>query len=46
LIGAAIATSSALIAAALMNHVVARRRLELEISIFSNLGRGRLSQRL
>jgi O-antigen/teichoic acid export membrane protein len=41
LIGAAIATSSALIAAALMNHVVARRRLELEISIFSNLGRGR-----
>lgn len=41
LLGAALATSSSLVAAALMNHIVARRRLELEISIFANIGRGK-----
>lgn len=40
MIGAAIATSAALVTAALMNYVVARRRLELEISIW-NSSRGR-----
>lgn len=37
LIGAAIATSISLMTAALMNYVVARRRLELEIAIWRNL---------
>jgi O-antigen/teichoic acid export membrane protein len=40
MIGAAVATSVALITASLMNYVVARRRLELEISIW-NSSRGR-----
>jgi O-antigen/teichoic acid export membrane protein len=40
MLGAATATSIALTAAAIMNYVVARRRLELEISIWSGL-RGR-----
>jgi O-antigen/teichoic acid export membrane protein len=40
MIGAAVATSVALITAAVMNYVVARRRLELEISIW-NSSRGR-----
>jgi len=40
MIGAAMATSAALVTAALMNYVVARRRLELEISIW-NSSRGR-----
>ena len=40
MIGAAAATSIALITAAIMNYVVARRRLELEISIW-NSSRGR-----
>ena len=40
MIGAAAATAIALITAALMNYVVARRRLELEISIWTSL-RGR-----
>jgi O-antigen/teichoic acid export membrane protein len=40
MIGAAAATSTALIIAAIMNYVVARRRLELEISIW-NSSRGR-----
>ena len=39
-LGAAAATSVALVTAALMNTVVARRRLELEISIWTSL-RGR-----
>ena len=39
MIGAAVATSIALSAAALMNFVVARRRLELELSIWSSLRR-------
>src|SRR5262249_37797407 len=37
MMGAAAATSIALSAAALMNYVVARRRLELEISIWNSL---------
>ncbi len=37
LIGAAIATSTALIMAALMNYVVVWRRLEIEIAIWKNL---------
>lgn len=37
IVGAAIATSVALTVAALLNYLVARRRLELEISIFNNL---------
>ncbi len=37
LIGAAVATSIALATAALMNYVVARRRLEIEIAIWRNL---------
>ncbi len=37
LIGAAIATSIALATAALLNYVVARRRLEIEIAIWRNL---------
>ena len=37
MLGAAIATSAALTAAALMNYIVARRRLELEISIWASL---------
>ncbi len=37
IIGAAIATSVALTVAAILNYLVARRRLELEISIFNNL---------
>jgi O-antigen/teichoic acid export membrane protein len=37
LAGAAAATSTALVAAALMNYVVARRRLELEISIWKSV---------
>ena len=37
MLGAAIATSTALTAAALMNYIVARRRLELEISIWASL---------
>lgn len=40
MMGAAVATSVALVTAALMNYVVARRRLELEISIW-NSSRGR-----
>jgi O-antigen/teichoic acid export membrane protein len=40
MIGAAIATSAALITAAILNYAVARRRLELEISIW-NSSRGR-----
>jgi O-antigen/teichoic acid export membrane protein len=40
MIGAAAATSIALVTAAIMNYVVARRRLELEISIW-NSSRGR-----
>ena len=36
MIGAAVATSVALVTAALMNYVVARRRLELEISIWNS----------
>jgi O-antigen/teichoic acid export membrane protein len=40
MIGAAVATSVALVTAAIMNNVVARRRLELEISIW-NSSRGR-----
>ena len=40
MIGAAVATSVALVTAAIMNYVVARRRLELEISIW-NSSRGR-----
>jgi O-antigen/teichoic acid export membrane protein len=40
LMGAATATSVALVTAALMNYVVARRRLALEISIW-NSSRGR-----
>ena len=40
MLGAATATSIALVTAALMNFVVARRRLELEISIWTSL-RGR-----
>ena len=36
MLGAAAATSAALVTAAIMNYVVARRRLELEISIWSN----------
>jgi O-antigen/teichoic acid export membrane protein len=40
MLGAAAATSIALVTAALMNYVVARRRLELEISIWTSL-RGR-----
>jgi O-antigen/teichoic acid export membrane protein len=39
LVGAATATSISLTAAALMNHAVARRRLALEISIWSSLVR-------
>jgi O-antigen/teichoic acid export membrane protein len=41
LMGAAIATSTALSLSALFNYVVARRRLELEVSIFENLPRRR-----
>ena len=41
LIGAALATSTSLSAAALMNYMIARRRLELEISIWSNMPGGR-----
>lgn len=37
IVGAAIATSAALVVAALLNYLVARRRLELEISIFNTL---------
>jgi O-antigen/teichoic acid export membrane protein len=37
LLGAAIATSLSLATAALMNYVVARRRLEIEIAIWRNL---------
>jgi O-antigen/teichoic acid export membrane protein len=37
LIGAATATSISLMTAALMNYMVARRRLELEIAIWKNL---------
>ena len=37
MMGAATATSVALTTAALMNYVVARRRLELEISIWASL---------
>jgi|CXWK01.1.fsa_nt_gi O-antigen/teichoic acid export membrane protein len=37
LIGAAIATSTALIMAALMNYIVVWRRLEIEIAIWKNL---------
>jgi O-antigen/teichoic acid export membrane protein len=37
LLGAAIATSISLATAALMNYVVARRRLEIEIAIWRNL---------
>jgi O-antigen/teichoic acid export membrane protein len=37
MMGAAIATSTSLTVAALMNFVVARRRLELEVSIFQHL---------
>jgi O-antigen/teichoic acid export membrane protein len=40
MLGAATATSTALVMAALMNYVVARRRLALEISIW-NSSRGR-----
>ena len=40
MIGAAIATSVALVTAAILNYAVARRRLELEISIW-NSSRGR-----
>jgi O-antigen/teichoic acid export membrane protein len=40
MLGAAAATSIALVTAAIMNYVVARRRLELEISIW-NSSRGR-----
>jgi len=40
MLGAAAATSAALVTAALMNTIVARRRLELEISIWTSL-RGR-----
>ena len=40
MLGAAAATSIALVTAALMNFIVARRRLELEISIWTSL-RGR-----
>jgi O-antigen/teichoic acid export membrane protein len=40
MLGAAVATSTALTAAALMNYVVARRRLELEISIWNSLRGG------
>lgn len=36
MLGAAAATSTALVMAALMNYVVARRRLELEISIWNS----------
>lgn len=36
LVGAAVATSIALATAALMNYVVARRRLEIEIAIWNN----------
>ncbi len=39
LVGAAIATSISLITAALLNYVVARRRLEIEIAIWHNVGR-------
>lgn len=38
LVGAASATATALIAAALMNYAVARRRLGLDIAIWANLG--------
>jgi O-antigen/teichoic acid export membrane protein len=41
MIGAALATSISMAAAALMNFLVARRRLEIEISIWSNLPVGR-----
>ena len=37
MLGAAAATSAALVTAALMNYIVARRRLELEISIWASL---------
>ena len=37
MMGAAAATSVALTTAALMNYVVARRRLELELSIWNGL---------
>lgn len=37
MMGAAIATSASLTIAALMNFIVARRRLELEVSIFQHL---------
>jgi O-antigen/teichoic acid export membrane protein len=37
IMGAAIATSTALTVAAVLNYLVARRRLDLEISIFQNL---------
>lgn len=40
LIGAAVATSIALATAALLNYVVARRRLEIEIAIWRNLPTG------
>jgi O-antigen/teichoic acid export membrane protein len=35
--GAAVATSISLATAALMNYIVARRRLEIEIAIWRNL---------
>lgn len=38
LVGAASATATALIAAALMNYAVARRRLGLDIAVWANLG--------
>jgi O-antigen/teichoic acid export membrane protein len=39
LVGAASATATALIAAALMNYVVARRRLGLDIAVWANLAK-------
>lgn len=39
LVGAATATSISLATAALLNYVVARRRLEIEIAIWHNVGR-------
>lgn len=38
LIGAAVATSISLVTAAVLNYVVARRRLEIEIAIWHNVG--------
>lgn len=39
MIGAATATATSLVAAALMNYVVVRRRLDIEIGIWRNLGK-------